>query len=96
VKIERRGPDSELNMRYFKIPLCRIFTEKRSRLVEVKRNVSVVSWVKNWGWQMPLFKFLRPEIWRWNLWFDGSKRLKYRVHHFWPKMLWNAGEMLVM
>jgi len=24
-KIERRGPDSEPNMRYFKIPLCRIF-----------------------------------------------------------------------
>jgi len=33
---------------------------------------------------MALFKFLRPETWRWNLWFDGPKRLKYRVHHFWP------------
>ena len=43
-------------------------------------------------WQMPLFKFLRPEIWRRNLWFDRSKKLKYKVHHFWPKMLW----MLVM
>jgi len=25
VKIERRGPDTEPNMRCFKIPLCRIF-----------------------------------------------------------------------
>ena len=41
---------------------------------------------------MPLFKFLRLEIWRWNLWFDGPKRLKYGVRQFWPKMLW----MLVM
>jgi len=31
---------------------------------------------------MPLFKFIRPEIWRWNLWFDGPKRLKYRVRYF--------------
>jgi len=37
---------------------------------------------------MPLFKFIRQETWRWNLWFDSSKRLKYKVHHFWPKMLW--------
>jgi len=43
---------------------------------------------------MPLFKFFRPEIWRWNLWSDGPKRLKYRVRHFWPKMLWY--EMLKM
>jgi len=33
---------------------------------------------------------------RWNLRLDGPKRLKYRVHHFLPKMLWNACEMLVM
>ena len=25
IKIERRGPDSEPKMRYFKIPLCRNF-----------------------------------------------------------------------
>jgi len=25
VKIKRRGPDPEPKMRYFKIPLCRIF-----------------------------------------------------------------------
>jgi len=31
---------------------------------------------------MPLFKFLRPEIWRWNFRFDGPKRLKYKVHLF--------------
>jgi len=36
---------------------------------------------------MTVFKFLRLETWRWNLWFDGPKRLKYRVRHFWPKML---------
>ena len=31
---------------------------------------------------MPLFKFLRLEIWRWNLWFDESKRLKYKCTIF--------------
>jgi len=45
---------------------------------------------------MPLFNFLRLKTWRWNLWFDGQKRLTYRVHHFLPKMLWNACEMFVM
>jgi hypothetical protein len=37
-------------------------------------------------WQMPLFKFLHPEIWRWNLHLDGMKRLKYRIPNFGPKM----------
>jgi len=27
IRIERRGPDSESNMRYFKIPLCRNLVE---------------------------------------------------------------------
>jgi hypothetical protein len=26
----------------------------------------------------PYLSFLRPAIWRWNIWFDGPKRLKYR------------------
>jgi len=47
VKIERRGPDSEPIMRYFKILLCRIFHWKWPRLAEVKRHVSVASWDKN-------------------------------------------------
>jgi len=49
-----------------------------------------VKWVeigpKNGVWQMPLFKFLRTETWKWNFWFDGPKRLKYRVRHFWPML----------
>jgi len=39
---ERRGPDSEPNMRYFKIPLCRIFTENQRSIV-VRWHMSVGS-----------------------------------------------------
>jgi hypothetical protein len=41
-------------------------------------------------WQMPLFKFLHLEIWRWNLRLDKMKRLKYRIPNFRPKMPKNA------
>jgi len=47
-QIERRGPDSESNMRYFKIPLCRNFYRNvRDRSAQiayecrVQRRVSV-------------------------------------------------------
>jgi hypothetical protein len=43
-------------------------------------------------WQMPLFKFLHPERWRWNLCLDGMKGLKYRIPNFGPKM----SRMLIM
>jgi len=42
IQIERRGPDSESNMRYFKIPLCRIFTET-SDIDQVKLRMNVGS-----------------------------------------------------
>jgi len=89
MKIERRGPDSEPKMRYFKIPLCRIFT-RNQRPVRAKRRTNAESndpcqWhlrSKIGVWQMSLFKFLRLEIWRWNLWFDEPKRLKYKYTIF--------------
>jgi len=47
IKIEEikreEGPTWNQQMRYFKIPLCRIFSLKRHRLIRVKRRVSVVS-----------------------------------------------------
>jgi len=86
MKIERRGPDSEPKMRYFKIPLCRLFLLKirAERCMNVELN-GTCQWhlrSKIGVWQMPLFKFLCPEIWRWNLWFDESKRLKYKYTIF--------------
>ena len=65
----------------------KIFWAKRQMKWDLRSKIGV--------WQMPLFKFLRLEIQRWNLWFDGLKRLKYRVHHFWPKMLWNACDAIM-
>jgi len=87
---ERRGPDSEPKMRYFKIPLCRIFHWNVRDRIGLGDMCQWYLRSKIGVWQMPLFKFLRPKIWRWILWFDWSKRLKYKVHHFWPKMLMNA------
>jgi len=86
--MSEEGPTQNKKMRYFKIPLCRNFVRKvgdnsasnDTCLWSLRSKIGV--------WQMPLFKFLRPEIWRWNLLFDWSKRLKYKVHHFWPKVLW--------
>jgi len=89
---KRKGPDSEPKMRYFKIPLCRNFVWKVGDYSGLNDACQWCLRSKIGVWQMPLCKFLRPEIWSWNLWFDWSKRLKYKVHHFWPKMLW----MLVM
>jgi len=64
---ERRGPDSESKMRYFKIPLCWIFYWK---IRDWSESIDVCLWYlrsKIGVWQMPLFKFLRAETWRWNL-----------------------------
>jgi len=55
IKIKREeGPTR--NMRYFKIPLCRIFHWKSEIDLgqmtyerRVQRHVSVTIWVKNWG-----------------------------------------------
>jgi len=82
-------------MRYFKIPLYRNFVWK---VRDYSGSNDACQWYlrsKIGVWQMPLFKFLRPKIWRWNLWFDWSKRLKYEVHHFWPKMLMNAWDAIM-
>ena len=89
MKIERRGPDSEPKWGILKYLSAEFSTENR-RLVRVERRMNVASndtcqWhlrSKIGVWQMPLFKFLRPEIWRWNLWFDESKRLKYKYTIF--------------
>jgi len=40
IEIERRGPDSESKMRYFKIPLCRIFRWK-SEIDQIKLRTNV-------------------------------------------------------
>jgi len=82
-------------MRYFKIPLCRNFVWK---VRDYSGPNDTCQWClrsKIGVWQMPIFKFIRPKIWRWNLWFDWSKRLKYEVHHFWPKMLMNAWDAIM-
>jgi len=72
IKTERE-PDSEPKMRYFKIPLCRNFVWKAGDYSGPK---DVCQWCirsKIGVWQMLLFKFLRPEIWRWNLWFGRAE-----------------------
>jgi hypothetical protein len=49
VQMERKGPDSESNMRYFKIPLCRNFRRKMLRLVGFKWHVSVYECIFFWS-----------------------------------------------
>jgi len=86
---ERRGPDSEPKWGILKYLYAEIFIENQ-RPIRVRRRMDVGSndtcqWClrsKIGVWQMPLFKFLRPEIWRLNLWFDESKRLKYQYTIF--------------
>jgi hypothetical protein len=73
----RKGPESEQKWGILKYLSAKIFTEK----TEYSGSEDMCQWdlrSKIGVWQMPLFKFLRPETWRWNLWFDGTKRLKYK------------------
>jgi len=91
LKMREEGPTwNKKKKRYFKILLCRNFVRKVRDYSGLDDTCQWCLRSKIGVWQMPLFKFLRLKIWRWNLRLDWSKRLKYKVHHFWPKMLMNA------
>jgi len=59
---ERRGLDSELNMRYFKIPLCRSFVWKSEIIQRQMTRVSGTlgqklgydNYTKDYVWKLPL------------------------------------------
>ena len=89
MEIERKGPDSEPKRGIIKYLSAELFHWK-SEINQVKvRMNGELNGTCQWHlrskigvWQMPLFKFIRLEIWRWNLWFDVSKRLKYKYTIF--------------
>jgi len=69
-------------MKYFKILPCRNFVWNNEKFRSERWIKRKIFRLKIGVWHMPLFKFLRTETWRWNLWFDRPKRLKYKVHQF--------------
>jgi len=81
-KKERREPDSEPNMRYFKIPLCRIF---HWNVKDRSGSNDVCQWYlrsKIGVWQMPLFKFLRHGDLKENFKSTGRRDLNIKYTNF--------------
>ena len=81
-KKERREPDSEPNMRYFKIPLCRIF---HWNVNDRSGSNDVCQWYlrsKLGVWQMPLFKFLRHGDLKENFKSTGRRDLNIKYTNF--------------
>jgi len=84
----RRGPHSEQRWGILKYLSAEFFSEKSENILGQKTCASGI-WGQKLGYdRCPYLSFFVRRLWRWNLWFDWSKRLKYKVNHFWPKMLW--------